>query len=460
MSESPKVHLISLGCPKNTVDSERMLGLLQGNDYVTTQLPEEADVVIVNTCGFIEPAKEESIETILAASRLKQEGRCRGVIVTGCLSTRYESELKSDLADETDAILTLSEERDIVRHVDRILGRQRGQYHDDSPRTSLTAQHWAYLRISDGCDHKCAFCAIPTIRGRHVSEPIEQLVAEAWRLAATGVRELVLIAQDSVRYGADLYGQPRLVQLLQELAAVKGIEWIRLMYTYPAFWTPQMLDFYAVEPKMCRYVDMPLQHIADPVLIRMKRATTRKKTIDLLEEFRRRMPGIGLRSSFIVGFPGETEAEFDELLQFIEDTRFDNATCFLYSDEEGTAAFDLDNKVDADQIQDRYRRLTQLQERISGEINLEFVGSRQTVLVDGADVGGHLTARLQRDAPEIDCHVVLETVDGSAAQDTTLVAIEGSGVEAPSSIIGKFAEVEITDAYPFELTARVVGKIW
>ncbi len=460
MSDSPKVHLISLGCPKNTVDSERMLGLLQGNDYATTEVAQDADIVIVNTCGFIEPAKEESIETILEASRLKQEGRCRGVIVTGCLSTRYETEMKSDLAAEADAILTLSEERDIVRHADRLLGRQRGQYHDDPPRTSLTARHWAYLRISDGCDHKCAFCAIPTIRGRHVSEPMEELVAEAWRLAATGVRELVLIAQDSVRYGVDLYGRPKLVPLLQELAAVKGIEWIRLMYTYPAFWASEMLDFYQDEPKMCRYVDMPLQHIADPVLIRMKRATTRQKTVDLLKTLCERMPGVGLRSSFIVGFPGETEAEFEELLQFIEETRFDNATCFLYSDEEGTAAYDLDDKVDADDIQDRYRRLTQLQERISGEINLDLVGSRQTVLVDGADVGGHLTARLERDAPEIDCHVVLEMDDGTPAEEAQLVSIEGSGAQAPPSIVGKFVEVEITDAYPYELGARVAGKIW
>ena len=454
-----KVHLISLGCPKNTVDSERMLGLLQGNDYATTEQAEDADIVIVNTCGFIEPAKEESIETILEASRLKAAGKCRGVIVTGCLSTRYETELKQDLAGEADAILTLSEERDIVRHVDRLLGRQRGQYHE-APRTSLTAPHWGYLRISDGCDHQCAFCAIPAIRGRHVSEPREKLVAEAWRLAATGVRELVLIAQDSVRYGADLYGKPQLVPLLRDLAAVDGIEWIRLMYTYPAFWTEEMLDFYVDEPKMCRYVDMPLQHIADPVLIRMKRATTRLKTVDLLRDLRRRMPDVGLRSSFIVGFPGETEAEFEDLLSFIEETRFDNATCFLYSDEEGTPAYDLDGKLDADLIQDRYRRLTQLQERISGEINMDLVGTKQTVLVDGPDVGGHLTARLERDAPEIDGHVVLESEEGAPALADGLVSIEGSGAETPASIIGKFVEVEITGAYPYELTARPTGKVW
>ena len=460
MTGNPKVHLISLGCPKNTVDSERMLGLLNGNDYAVTDDPAEADVVIVNTCGFIEPAKEESIDTILAASQLKTSGRCRGVIVTGCLSTRYEEELKAELADEADVVLTLREERDIVRHVDRLLGRRRGHYVDQLPRQSLTPRHWAYLRISDGCDHKCAFCAIPMIRGRHVSEPLEDLMAEAERLAAAGVRELVLIAQDSVRYGADLYGRPQLVPLLEKLADVDGLEWLRLMYTYPAFWTEPMLDFYAGHPKMCRYVDMPLQHIADPVLQRMKRATTRQQTLDLLATLRARMPGVGLRSSFIVGFPGETEAQFEELLAFIDTTRFDNATCFLYSDEEGTAAYALDGKVEDEVKRDRYRRLTQLQERISGEINHAMVGARQTVLIDAVAEGGTtLTARLVRDAPEIDGHVVIEATAATDVAAGELHAIEGAEMDT-TQLVGRFAEVEITGAYPYELRARLAGRIW
>ena len=280
--EKHKIHLVSLGCPKNTVDSERMLGLLGGNDYALTTDPLEADVVIVNTCGFIGPAKEESVDAILAAHRLRREGRCRGVVVTGCLSQRYETDLRQELAEEADEILTLSQETDIVRYVDRLLGRDRERYIDSLPRLSLTPKHWAYLRISDGCDHKCSFCAIPGIRGNHKSEPLEQLVAEAERLAAQGVRELVLISQDSVRYGQDLYGSPRLVPLLEELAGVERIEWLRLMYTYPAFWTQEMVRFFAENPRACRYVDMPLQHIADPVLARMKRATTKAKTLKLL----------------------------------------------------------------------------------------------------------------------------------------------------------------------------------
>ncbi len=461
MADNANVHVISLGCPKNTVDSERMLGLLGANEYIITAEPEDADIVIVNTCGFIEPAKEESIETILEASKLKQGGRCKGVVVTGCLSTRYEEELKEELSGDADLILTLREERDIVRHVDQLLGRTRGHYVDVAPRTSLTPKHWSYLRISDGCDHKCAFCAIPTIRGRHVSEPMEELVAEAQRLATAGVRELVLVAQDSVRYGADLYGKAQLVPLLEQLAAVDGIDWMRLMYTYPAFWTEPMLQFYADQPKMCKYVDMPLQHIADPVLVRMKRATTKKKTLDLLDTLRQRMPGVGLRSSFIVGFPGESDADFEELLNFVESTRFDNATCFLYSDEEGTLAFELDGKLPAHVVRERYRRFTEVQERISGEINHALVGTRQTVLIDAADeMPNALTARLQRDAPEIDGHVLIET-----EPEEGLLQIDGSGsagakMAQPAGLVGRFAEVEITGAYPYELMARLSGEIW
>ena len=431
---SQKVHLVSLGCPKNTVDSERMIGLLQGNAYQMTDDPADADVVIVNTCGFIEPAKEESIEAILAAHRLKEEGKCKGVIVTGCLATRYEEELKSELI-EADQILTIEEEKDIVRHVDQTLERSRSHYLTDPPRATLTPRHWSYLRISDGCDHKCAFCAIPAIRGRHKSEPVEDLVAEATRLAATGVRELVLVSQDSVRYGADLYGRPQLVPLMHQLAEVEGIDWIRLMYTYPAFWTEEMIEFYATCNKACAYIDMPLQHIADPVLQRMKRATTKQKTIDLLARLRQRLPGVGLRSSFILGFPGETEDDFAELLDFVETTRFDHVTGFLYSPEEGTSAYGLDGELPEEIKEQRYSRLSQLQERVSAEINDELVNSRQIVLIDDQDDEGAYLGRMERDAPEIDGQVL---VFGAAE-------------------IGKFVEVEITDAYAYELHAQVVG---
>ncbi len=433
-----KVHLVSLGCPKNTVDSERMLGLLQGNAYHITEQAEDADVVIVNTCGFIGPAKEESIEAIMAAHRLKEAGKCKGVIVTGCLATRYEEELKSELV-EADQLLTIAEEPEIVEHVDRMLGHQRHGHIATMPRSTLTPSHWAYLRISDGCDHQCAFCAIPGIRGRHKSESIESLVAETEELAASGVRELVLVSQDSVRYGADLYGKARLVELLEALATVKGIDWLRLMYTYPAFWTEQMMDFYASCSKMTSYIDMPLQHIADPVLQRMKRATTKRKTVDLLRELRARLPGVGLRSTFIVGFPGETEAQFEELLEFIEETRFDHVSGFIYSPEEGTSAYGLDGELPAEVKETRYSRLTQLQERVATEINDGLVGTRQIVLIDERDLDLQSTyyGRMQRDAPEIDGRVIIDT--GHAE-------------------VGHFVEVEITGADPFQLEAKTVGE--
>ena len=452
--EKHKIHLVSLGCPKNTVDSERMLGLLGGNDYALTTDPLEADVVIVNTCGFIGPAKEESVDAILAAHRLRREGRCRGVVVTGCLSQRYETDLRQELAEEADEILTLSQETDIVRYVDRLLGRDRERYIDSLPRLSLTPKHWAYLRISDGCDHKCSFCAIPGIRGNHKSEPLEQLVAEAERLAAQGVRELVLISQDSVRYGQDLYGSPRLVPLLEELAGVERIEWLRLMYTYPAFWTQEMVRFFAENPRACRYVDMPLQHIADPVLARMKRATTKAKTLKLLTWLRESIPGVGIRSSFIVGFPGETEEQFEELLSFVEETRFDNATCFMYSDEEGTTAFDLDGKHSEEVVAERFRRFTELQDRVSAEINHGLMGTRQTMLVDGKEEeeggGYHYCGRLERDAPEIDGQVTVDAADSDTG-------IDGQESADP---VGRFAEVEVTEAHPYALAARFVGRHW
>jgi len=429
-----KVHLVSLGCPKNTVDSERMLGLLDGNSYQITEQPEHADVVIVNTCGFIGPAKEESIDAVMAAHRLKEEGRCKGVIVTGCLATRYEQELRAEMV-EADALLTIDQEVEVVDKVDRILNNPRRRKTLNTLRKSLTPDHWSYLRISDGCDHKCAFCSIPAIRGPHKSETVEDLLAEAERLASAGVRELVLISQDSVRYGSDLYGRPALVNLLGQLEKVNGIEWIRLMYTYPAFWTEEMIEFFATSPKMCAYIDMPLQHISDSVLRRMKRATTRQKTIDLLKLLRARISDVGLRSTFIVGFPGETDEDFEQLLEFVEETRFDHLSGFIYSPEEGTSAFGLDAEVAEEVKEYRYSRLTQLQERIATEINDDLIGSRHMVLVDDRDEMGFY-GRMQRDAPEIDGQVL----------------IEKGKIE-----VGQFVEVEIVGADPFQLQAQVVG---
>ena len=439
LQKPAKVHLVSLGCPKNTVDSERMLGLIEANSFEVTADPEEADVVVVNTCGFIETAKEESLEAVMAAHRLKEEGRCKGVIVTGCLAERYYETLSQELI-EADQLLTLDQESQIVPYVDRLLNNARSRPVNAAPRSRLTPKHWSYLRISDGCDHQCAFCAIPLIKGRHKSEPLENLQAEAERLAAGGVRELVLVSQDSVRYGADLYGRSRLVALIDNLSRIDGIEWIRLMYVYPAFWTDEMIDLFATNEKVCSYIDMPLQHIADSVLQRMKRATTRRRTLDLLDRLRERMPNVGLRSTFIVGFPGETEEEFEELLQFVEQTRFDHLSGFIFSREDGTTSSAMENQIAEAVKEERYSRLTELQEQISYEINSEYVGTRHPVLIDEYDGDNNLyCGRLERDAPEIDGQVV---VDAGAAE------------------VGRFVEVEITGAHAFELEARAHGAAW
>ncbi len=439
-SQKPaKVHLVSLGCPKNTVDSERMLGLIEANSFEVTTDPEEADVVVVNTCGFIEAAKEESLEAVMAAHRLKEEGRCKGVIVTGCLAERYHETLSQELI-EADQLLTLDQESQIVPYLDRLLDNARSRLVDAAPRSRLTPKHWSYLRISDGCDHKCAFCAIPLIKGRHKSEPLESLQAEAERLAASGVRELVLVSQDSVRYGADLYGRSRLVALIENLSRIDGIEWIRLMYVYPAFWTDEMIELFATNEKVCSYIDMPLQHIADPVLQRMKRATTKRRTLDLLERLRDRMPNVGLRSTFIVGFPGETDEEFDELLRFVEQTRFDHLSGFIFSREDGTTSSAMENQIEETVKEERYSRLTELQEQISYEINSEYIGTRHSVLIDEYDSDTNLfCGRLERDAPEIDGQVV---------------------IEAGAAEAGRFVEVEITGAHAFELEARAQGEPW
>ncbi len=431
-----RVHLISLGCPRNTVDSERMLGLLQGSAYEITDDPEQADVVVVNTCGFIGPAKEESIETVMAAHRLKQTGRCRAVIVTGCLATRYETELKEELV-EADRLLTIAQESDIVGQVDAALGRAPRPQSRPPQRVGLTPKHWAYLRISDGCDHQCAFCAIPGIRGRHRSEPLDRLVDEAERLVAAGVRELVLVSQDAMRYGADLEGRPRLAALLRRLAAVPGVDWLRLMYTYPAFWTDELIDVFASEPRLCAYIDMPLQHISDAVLRRMKRATTRAQTTQLLARLRGALPKAGFRSTFIVGFPGETEAQFEELLEFVAAARFDHVTGFTFSPEEGTLAARLDGQVPPEVAVERYARLTEVQERVSAEINADLVGSRRVVLIDDRDEAAAIAlGRLERDAPEIDGQVMVTDTQAGP---------------------GQFVDVEITSGYAYEVTGRAVG---
>jgi ribosomal protein S12 methylthiotransferase len=430
------VSLITLGCPKNTVDSERMHRLLERNGYNVSEDATEADVVVVNTCGFIQPAKEESISTILDAADLKTHGKCKGLIVTGCMAERYPEELKTDMT-EADLIIGLAEEKDIVSHCDRILGNRReGPLKGLDDRHLLTPSHWAYLRISDGCDRKCTFCAIPSIRGKNVSAPIEELTAETERLVAKGCREVALIAQDTMRYGADIYGKPRLTDLLESLIAIDGLEWIRMLYAYPTGWRNGLLHLLATEPKLCAYVDMPIQHASDPILKAMNRGTTQAGTRKLIERLRKEVSGLTIRSSVIVGFPGEKDAHFEEMLGFLEEARFNRLVAFVYSHEESTAAGTLIDDVPEDVKMERLNRVMEQQETITMDINDAIVGQTMRVLIDrpSDDPDYDWIGRTRMDAPEIDGEVLVNGISGR----------------------GLFADVHITDATGYDLVGNVV----
>jgi len=434
----PTVNLITLGCPKNTVDSERMHRLLELNGYTVSDDADDADVIIVNTCGFIEPAKEESIATVLDAAEYKENGKCKGVIVTGCLAERYRSELEADLT-EADLIIGLSGERDIVAYCDTLLGTSRIQtIRDAESRHLLTPKHWAYLRISDGCDRTCAFCAIPSFRGKNQSEDIDKLIAEAYRMTASGVKEIAIIAQDTMRYGADRYGKPRLVDLLKELAKIDDLHWIRMLYAYPTGWRDELIDLLATEEKLCAYVDLPIQHAADPMLKSMNRSTTQDGIRKLVTKLRNRIPNLTLRSSVITGFPGETDEHFTELMNFVDEMQFNRLVGFTYSHEEGTQAGHLTDDVPEDVKRDRLNEIMSLQAQISAELNTQHIGKTFKVLIDDPsdDPNYDYMGRTRMDAPEIDGAVF---INGPAT-------------------IGDFVDVQITDAMAYDLIGQVVNS--
>lgn len=432
----PTINLITLGCPKNTVDSERMHRLLALNGYDLSDDAEDADIIVVNTCGFIEPAKEESIAAVMDAAEYKDKGRCRGVIVTGCLAERYRKELEAELV-EADAIVGLAGERDIVAHCDHLLGMSRIQtIRDAESRHLLTPKHWAYLRISDGCDRTCAFCAIPQFRGGNKSEDLNRLVAEAHRLVAHGVREIALVAQDTMRYGADVYGKPRLTDLLEALVEIDGLDWVRLLYAYPTGWRDELIDLLAREEKLCGYIDLPIQHASDPILKAMNRSTTQAGIRALIHTLRARIPNLTLRSSIIAGFPGERDEHVAELMDFVDEMQFNRLVGFTYSHEEGTRASRLTDDVPDDVKRERLNDLMALQARISGELNAAHIGRTFKVLVDAVsdDPAYHYVGRTRMDAPEID----------------------GAVFFTGPAQIGDFVEVEITDATEHDLIGHVV----
>jgi ribosomal protein S12 methylthiotransferase len=448
-----KVGFVSLGCPKNLVDSEVMMGHLMQRGYEITANAADAETVVVNTCGFIDSAKKESIDAILEAARLKTEGHAKRLIVAGCLVERYRDELKAEMP-EVDAfigtnqindILTVCDPRTNTRSLPVVqLGNQSATYlYDEStPRVLATPSHYAFVKIAEGCDRPCAFCFIPQMRGHFRSRRFGSIVAEAHQLAEEGVKEIILVAQDSSRYGEDLGKPDALARLLRELARVDGIEWVRVMYTYPTHISDAFLDVLAEEPRAVKYLDMPLQHASQNVLKLMKRGGNRKSLERLIERVCRRVPGIAVRTTFITGFPGETEADFVELLGFVKSVEFDRVGVFTYSDEEGTPAFDLPDKVPARVAARRRTALMKEQRRISRRKNKARVGDVVRVLFEGESKESELLwqGRMETQAPDIDgCVLINDVPDGVL----------------PSP--GDFVNVEITEAHEYDLIGRIAG---
>lgn len=423
------ISVVTLGCSKNTVDSEVLMGLLKRNNLTLQDEPEGADAVVINTCGFIDLAKEESVNAILQAAALKRKGRIGQLYVAGCLSERYADDLRAELP-EVDAFFGVTDFARILKTI------------NPNPRLDLLGDRYvpegsrsAYMKISEGCDRPCSFCAIPLMRGGHVSRKMEDILIEANGLAMKGIRELVLVAQDSTYYGLDLYGERRLAQLLEKLAQVRGIEWLRLMYAYPSSFPLDLLPVMRDHPSICNYLDMPIQHIADPVLKSMRRGITRRATRELIATIRREVPGIAIRTTLIVGYPNEGEREFEELLDFVRESEFERLGVFAYSQEEKTFAHDLGDPVPTEVKQERIDRIMETQREISARKNDERIGSRIRVFVE-SESGGEHVCRSEWDAPEVDGEVYV-------ASSFELMP-------------GDFVEVEVNGAMEYDLFADAI----
>ncbi len=424
---------VSLGCPKNLVDSERMLGLLQLDGYQLVPDPDGADFVVVNTCGFIETARQESFTTIKEMVELKQSGRTRGVIVSGCLAERQKETLL-DQCPDVDQLVGVFGREEITAVADRLIGNldeQRTVFRpapvralSDRDRLRITPRHFAYLKISEGCDRLCTFCAIPGMRGKHASKPLDEIVSEARQLVSQGVRELIIVAQDTTYYGIDIYGEPRLAELLRELDAVDGLDWIRLMYFYPMYLDDELIDVIAGADHILPYIDMPLQHINDWVLKRMARRVTRSQTESLLEKLRDRIPGLVMRTTMITGFPGETDAHFDELVEFVKCRRFERLGVFTYSPEPSTPAISLPDQIDDTVKESRREQLMQVQQQIAFDWNRQQHGSSMDVLIDRPleDQPNVYLGRTYADAPDVD-GLVYVTGECCCQGDLTLCEI-------------------------------------
>lgn len=426
-----KVSVITLGCSKNIVDSERLMNQLKLNKINLTDDPGEAGTVIINTCGFIEAAKQESIDTILKAVKLKEQGKLKKVIVAGCLSERYKTELEKEIP-EVDVFFGTEKYEDIVKEFGGEL-----KYELLGERVLSSPSHTAYLKISEGCDHPCSFCAIPLMRGKHHSIPLEDLIKEAEFLAKSGAKEIVLIAQDTTDYGKDLYDKPSLALLLNKLSEIEGIEWIRLMYAYPSNFPDDVVNVIASNPKVCKYLDIPLQHISDDVLRSMRRGVTSGRTRNLIKKLREQIPDLTIRTTFIVGYPNESEKDFDKLCRFVEEVEFDRIGVFTFSVEENTSSFILGDPVTEEEKERRKGVLMNMQKEISLKKNASYVGKKLKVLAESVE-GDFYIARSYRDAPEVDGEI--------------LIPIKNKKIK-----IGKFYTAEITGYEEYDLYGKVVS---
>ncbi len=433
-SKANRINVVTLGCSKNVVDSEHVMAQLEaaGYEVVFDSNDNDAATVVINTCGFIGDAKEESINTILQFVQAKSEGLIDRLFVIGCLSERYADELRAEIPEVDDYFGA----RDFRGIVERLAGAWRPEL--ATARHLTTPAHYAYLKISEGCNWRCAYCAIPLIRGGHVSVPMEQVVREAEELARGGVKELIVVAQDTTFYGVDLYGERKLAELLRRLAAIDGVEWIRLHYTYPTGFPQEVIDVMRNEPKVCRYIDIPLQHIADTQLSAMRRGITKERTIALLDRLRREVPGIAIRTTLMVGFPGETEADFAELEEFVREQRFDRLGVFPYSAEEGTPSAEMADDVPEEVKQARVERIMKLQQEISLQNNLRRVGETYRVIVDRRE-GDFYVARTEFDSPEVDEEILIPAASGTLHP-------------------GEFRTVRITDAEEYDLYGELVAE--
>lgn len=441
-----KIGLVSLGCPKNLVDSEMMLGLIHEEQLTITNDPVEADLIIVNTCGFIESAKEESVNTILQMGEYKINGNCKHLIITGCLGQRYAEELLENIP-EADAVIGTECYGDIAYVIKRVMQGERfimlepqpkAAPATTAPRILTTPDYMAYLKIAEGCDNCCSYCIIPKLRGPYISRSFEQVLSEAAELVQKGVQELIVVAQDTTRYGEDLYGKLRLPELLSELNKLEGLKWIRVMYCYPNNFTDELIEAFATLNKVCKYVDLPLQHASDRLLSSMNRYDTKADVEALLSKLRSRVPGITIRTTFIVGFPGETEADFEELKAFVAKQRFDNAGVFAYSQEEGTVAATLPEQIAEAVKEERFHELMSLQAQISEELHRKMEDQVLEVLIEGRDEEHPELAfgRSYREAPNIDGSIFVEN--------------------AGDVQVGEFVKVNILQGFTYEMVGEKI----